>query len=78
MPLSQREQAERTVGRVLDGFNKSGALPGPLVRAIQAKHTSRTGHIPSYEEVEAEVREWTARWLSEMDRGASPEEAAQD
>lgn len=73
----QREVAERTARRVLDAFAKSSALPGPLVRKIQAAHTRRTGHIPTYEEVEREVRAWVNEWLEQIDKGASPEHAAE-
>lgn len=75
---SLSEQAERTTRRVLDEFHKSGALPGPLVRSIQASHVRRTGHIPTSAEVERVAREWVGRWLQQIDKGASPEVAAQD
>lgn len=77
MALSQREQAERMARRVLDEYEASGTLPGPLVRSIQAKHVKRTGHIPTYAEVERQVRDWVNRWMAELDQGANPEHAAE-
>lgn len=77
MPLTEREQAERTARRVLDEYAKSGALPGPLLRNIQAAHVRRTGHIPTFAEVEREVRAWADKWLAEIDKGADPEHAAE-
>lgn len=77
MALSEREQAERVTRRVLEAFQTSGALPGPLVRRIQASHVRRTGHIPTTEQVEREVRAWAGEWLAQIDKGADPEHAAE-
>lgn len=63
--------------RVLDEYQTSGALPGPLIRTIQTAHVRRTGHIPTYAEVERHVRAWADQWLAEIDKGASPERAAE-
>lgn len=73
-----REQAERTTKAILDEYQKSGALPGPLVRSIQAQHVRRTGEIPKYAEVEREARAWVDRWLAEIDAGAKPSRAAEE
>lgn len=78
MALSRSEQAERTTRRVLEEFQRSGALPGPLLRSIQAQYVRRTGFIPTVAEVERQARLWVDRWLEQIDKGADPETAAQD
>lgn len=78
MALSQRQQAEATTRRILDEYQRSGILPGPLIRSIQTSYVRRTGRIPAYAEVETAARAWVDRWLSEIDKGANPEHAAQE
>lgn len=74
--LSQREQSQRTIRRVLEEYQSSGALPGPFVRFIQASSFKRSGRLPTYDEVERYVEEWVPKWLAEIDEGADPSRAA--
>lgn len=69
---TQREQAELTALRVLDEYQRTGALPGPLIRHMQAS-AWRNGRVLTEEQVARSAREWADRMLAAVDAGAHPE-----
>lgn len=76
MPLTLREQAELTAVRVLDEYARTQAVPGPVLRSIQAA-AWRNGRALTREQIEKQlpdvVRKWADRLLAADDKGLDPE-----
>ena len=61
--LTPRDHAELVTRQVVAEFVRSGTLPGPLVRSIQAA-AWRSGRVLTAEQVEVQARGWVERMLA--------------
>ena len=68
-----REQAEVGALRVLDEYQRTGALPRAVLARIQA-HAWSNGRAVTADQVERQAREWFERVLATVDAGGDPEE----
>ena len=72
-PPTLREQAELGALRVLDEYQRTGVLPRPVLRRMQA-HAWANGRALTAEQVEREARDWFERVLAVDDAGGDVDE----